>query len=715
MVGFTKKITLVFIAFLLSTCTRSFHLEPPLTHNRTEIIPTGNVTEIITTISERERSDTLVVETLPKANYTKEWKSLSPLPPSKGIDNTAEEEKTDKRLDLDPDKLVGVKKPVLLNVENMPLSEFIIYVLGELLKVPFLIDEEVRNLKKLVTLRIPEPLPPQDILMIVADYLTKQELSVEQRGKVLSITKKRPKPLPSPLAQRTDSVIIGEEVPDTPANIVLFYPLKYTRPSEIDYILKDIFKSGIDIKLYPKENALYMTGPGSQIRRVLEVIKILDIPAFVDKKLHLLKVNYLDVETLNNQMNELFMKIGFPVAKNIKEPGILFIPLKSINSLLIASPDDESFRFVLEWAKRLDTPDATGVEERFFVYRPRYTMAKDLAELLQHLLTGYSQSVQTMISTTSPSPQTSPQASPIHRPTPKVASVAGKGYVITADEKRNVLIIYAPTLLYENINRLLQELDRPSRQVLIEATILELSLRDELKMGFEWFIKNRMGGNFTLFQKFGIPLSPGLTYTFIGDTEKFNLIINLFAEKRLMNILSTPRLLVLDNQEAIIQVGEDVPIVTGEVATVQGATANATGIVRSIQYRSTGIILKVRPTIFADDMLQLNIIQEISEMGTSPPGLASPVISVRKVSSNILAGSGQSIVLGGLISSTGGKAESKVPILGDIPILGNLFKSQIDNQKRTELLILLRPYILKNLEEAQAITNELKERLKWLK
>ncbi|MEM4619909.1 MAG: hypothetical protein QW607_06810, partial [Desulfurococcaceae archaeon] len=213
----------------------------------------------------------------------------------------------------------------------------------------------------------------------------------------------------------------------------------------------------------------------------------------------------------------------------------------------------------------------------------------------------------------------------------------------------------------------------------------------------------------------GVPKGPGLTFNLITNTEKFNILLNLFAARGLTNILSTPRLMVLDNQEATIQVGTDVPVVTGEVATAQATTGTTTGVVRSIQYRNTGIILRVKPTIYAEDMLQLDITQEVSEMGASPPGLNSPTILVRRISSSVVAGNGQTIVLGGLISNTKGKEESKVPLLGDIPLLGNLFKSKAIEERKTELLVLIRPYIVKNPEEASALTQELKERLKWLK
>lgn len=697
----TKKLVVCFFlifTLFLSSCEKPLKLEPPL-----EISPKkeelANQTEEISIKKEKMEIPEKEIVNIPSFEYPKKWET-GKLPPA------VSEEKKEEKAPIDAKALVGVKGPVILNVENMPFSDFIIYVLGELLKVAFIIDEDVKNMRNPVTLRMPKALPPEEVLQAVVDYLEKFDLKVEQKGILLSITKPKPKTV-TPPPPKIESVIIGEEVPETSATIVLFYPLKYIKPNEIDYLIKDIFRTGVDIKTYPKENALYFTGPGYQIKKIIEVIKILDIPVFVDKKLYVIKLTYWDAESFTNQLTDILTKLGYSVAKSVKEPGILLIPIKSLNSLICAFPDEESYKYTLEWIKKLDTPEAAGAEERFYIYKPKFSKAGDLAETLQKLLTG--------AALPTPSPVQPPKTQETKTPPSPQPLTTTKEYKISADEKRNFLLITATPALYQQILQILKELDKPPRQVLIEATILELTLKDELKMGLEWYIKNRMGGNYTLFQSLGVPTGPGLTYTFISDTERFNVLINMFAAKGLTNILSTPRLMVLDNQEATIQVGTDVPVVTGEVATAEAVTGATAGIVRSIQYRSTGIILRVKPTIYAEDMLQLDITQEVSEMGAAPPGIESPTILIRRINSTVIAGNTQTIVLGGLISTTRGKEESKVPFLGDIPLLGNLFKAQTTEERKTELLILLKPYIVKSLEEASALTEELKERLKWLK
>jgi general secretion pathway protein D len=286
---------------------------------------------------------------------------------------------------------------------------------------------------------------------------------------------------------------------------------------------------------------------------------------------------------------------------------------------------------------------------------------------------------------------------------------------MSADDKRNLLLIMTTPAQYKSMLTYLERLDVPPKQVLIEAMVAELTLSDDLKYGFEWLIKNKMlNGSYTLGATFGVPTSPGLTYTFLSESEKINVTINLLASKDLVNILSTPRLMVLDNEEATIQVGTDIPVVTGQVTTAEAAGAT-TGVVQTIQYRSTGIILRVKPTINTEGLLTLNITQEVSEMGSNPPGVSSPSILVRKINTSVVASSGQSIVLGGLMSETQSSSESKVPFIGDIPLLGEFFKSKSREKRKTELIVILTPKIVSTLEEATNITEDFKKELKWFK
>ena len=595
-----------------------------------------------------------------------------------------------KKLDLLA--LIPVKEPVIVNVESMPLSDFIIYVIGETLKVMFLMDEDVMKDKTPITLKMVTPTAPEKVLEAVLGMIERYGIEVDQKDGALYFFKPKPK-----APRKPADIRIGEEVPESPAEIIQVVPLRYVRTAEIESFIREFYKN-VNFKVYFRENALVFQGPASSIKEVVDFVKFFDVPYLQNKKVILLRLTYWQTDDFIKQISTILEGLGFTIAKTPKEPGIYFIPIKYLNSILVVAPDEVSLSQVIDWTKRLDTAESAGTEEKAFVYSPRFSKASDLLESLKNLF--------------------SPIETPSSAQAPKQAKPGAltiSGLKISADDKRNLLLIMTTPAQYKTLLTYLEKLDVPPRQVLIEAMIAELTLIDELRYGFEWFIRNKMfEGNYTLGTIFGVPTAPGLTYTFLSETEKVKVLINVLAEKDLVNILSTPRLMVLDNEEATIQIGTDVPVVTGQVTTVEAA-GPITGVVQTIQYRSTGVILRVKPTINTEGLLTLDITQEVSEMGAAPPGVPSPAILIRKINTNVVAASEQSIVLGGLMSETQTTTESKVPLLGDIPGLGALFKSKSKEKRKTELIVILTPKIVSTIEEASKITEDFKKELKWFK
>ncbi|MEM3426929.1 MAG: type II secretion system secretin GspD [Nitrososphaerales archaeon] len=600
---------------------------------------------------------------------------------------------------LDPTSLLTIKENITVNVEAMPLGEFIIHVIGETLKVPFITVEEVMKDRTPVTMRMESPLPPDKVLSMALGTLEKRGIVIEEKDGALYLTTDKYVP------KKPVGVFVGEELVDSAQEIIQVVPLNYANPMLLEGLIREFFKGKVNLRVYPKENAIIFQGPSASIKEILEFIKTFDVPYLKRKEIIHLKVTYWQVEEFQKQLTTILEGLGFPVAKTATEPGIRFIPVKYLNSLIVVCPDEKSKGFVSEWAEKLDTPESAGAEEKAFVYTPKYSKASDLVESLKRIYTVIEKE------------ERPPAQAQQQRPAPQIQpQVRKEGLKIASDDKRNLILIMTTPAQYKNILAYLERLDQPPKQVLIEATVAELTLKDELKYGFEWLIKNRMlEGRYTLGATFGVPSSPGLTYTFLSESEKLRVLINALATKDLVNILSSPRLMVLDNQEATIQVGTDVPVITGQVTTAEAARPEAVGVVQTIQYRSTGIILRVKPTINTEGLLTLDITQEVSEMGSNPPGISSPSILVRKINTSVVASSGESVVLGGLMSQTEGGSESKVPFLGDIPLLGEVFKSRTREKRKTELLVILTPKIVATTAEASRITDELKRKLPWLK
>ena len=607
-------------------------------------------------------------------------------------------EVSEKRLPLkepfDPKRIALTKGPVTINVEKMPLSDFIIYALGETLKVSFIMDQKVMDNKEPITFSMPQAMPPEKTLEIVLGLFEKYNLYVEEKAGALYILQKSPEP------KQPFDIRIGREIPESPAQILQVVPLKHIRPQEIGQLVGDLYK--VQVRFHPRgENVILLYGQASQFRQLMEFIETFDVPYMQDKKTTLFRLTYWQIEDFIKQVSQIFEGIGLSVAKSPKEPGILLIPIKPMGSILAVATDDISLKYLIDWKERLDTPEAAGAEERPFVYVPKYARASDLVKSIGNLYG--------ILPTPTPAAPARPPAAP------QPAPAAIRSLKISADDRKNIIMVVCSPVEYKNILSLLTELDAPPRQVLIEATVAELTLTDNLKYGLEWYIKNRMfEGAFTLQSMFGVPSGPGLVYQFVSDSQKFRALMNAFASEDKVNILSTPRLIVLDNEEATIQVGTDVPVVTGEV-TAGDVTQAQPSVLRNIQYRSTGVILRVKPTINTEGLLTLSISQEVSEMGANPPGINSPTILTRRINTTVVAAHGESIALGGLISESKGWTETKIPLLGDIPVIGPLFKTTSKENRKTELLIFLTPTILTSVDEMSKMTRDLKKELKWLK
>lgn len=602
---------------------------------------------------------------------------------------------------IDPTKLSMEDKPVMINAEGMPLYDFIVYAIGDTLKVTFFIDDAVKNMKTPVTLRMTHEMPAPKVLEIAIEVLRQHDLLIEERAGALYILKSKAAP------REPADIRVGRTAVDSPAQIVQIVPLRHLKASDILSLITELFKTNVSAKVYQNENALLLTGPSEAIKNILNFIEFMDAPYLSDKKLFMIELTYWQPDEFIKQMSTILEGIGFKVSKTPRDPGILFIPIKFLNSILAVSPDDNTTKIVMEWKERLDTAEAAGAEEKVFTYSPKFSRASDLVESIQKLYGGV------------PHAPAQAKAAPAPAaPAQSTSALSGPTLKISSDDRRNVVAIIATPVTYKAVLSFLIELDKPPRQVLIEATAAELTLKDDLKYGLEWFIKNKMfDGEYTLttLGKLGVDKASGLAYSFISDTQKFLAVINAFAKDNMINILSSPRLMILDNEEATIQIGQEVPIITSEVSAGDVNTVQPS-VLRNVQYRTTGVILRVKPTINTEGLLTLNISQEVSEAQTNTTsGIDSPLILMRKINTMVVAATGKSVILGGIMAENNSETEIKVPLLGDIPIFGNLFKSVSKSKTKTELIIILTATILRSTDEAVSLTNEMRKSIKWLK
>jgi general secretion pathway protein D len=278
-----------------------------------------------------------------------------------------------------------------------------------------------------------------------------------------------------------------------------------------------------------------------------------------------------------------------------------------------------------------------------------------------------------------------------------------------SDDANNSLLIVATAAQFERIRATLEEVDSVPNQVLLEAVIAEVSLDDDLRFGVRWFFGD--GGNHGTFSDAlsGAVAStfPGFSYFLKANDIAFTL--NALSSVTNVRVLSSPSLVVLDNRKAILQVGDQVPIVTQQST---GVDTPGAPIVNAVELKDTGVILTVIPRVNDSGRVVLDIEQEVSSVvRTTTSGIDSPTIRQRKVKTAVAVTDGEALALGGLIQERETKGKTKVPVLGDVPLLGNAFRTKTDAVARTELIIFIRPRVIRDAAEARRVTEEFRKQL----
>ncbi|MGC1403924.1 MAG: secretin N-terminal domain-containing protein [Thermodesulfobacteriota bacterium] len=403
----------------------------------------------------------------------------------------------------------------------------------------------------------------------------------------------------------------------------------------------------------------------------------------------------------------------------------VIVDVPKINYLILIDTDANVKR-LLQLVEIFDSEQLKQIKPQVFVYPVQNAKAKDLAGLLQQIYLGAKAPPKTSTTSTTTKPGTppgapSPPAGPQTQTTVNSVS-AGEALVsditkIFPDEITNSLVILATPEDYALILETLKKVDQVPRQVMIEVLIAEITLNDELKFGMEWSL--RTGGNqgFLNFTGSFIPTAssstatsttstpaPGFTFLGIDKTGLIRGFLQTLATQGKTNVLASPHIMAADNREAKIQIGSQVPIVTD----VQSTSVTT----QTVQYKDTGVIIKIKPTINESGLVSMEISQEVSDFVFQQIGTNTfPVFTKREASTFMVAQDGQTIVIGGLIQNKTGKTRSGLPFLSKIPILGYLFGYTDNTFDRTEIILLLTPRVVRNQKEAENITDMYVHRL----
>ena len=592
--------------------------------------------------------------------------------------------------------------PIQINVERMPVYDFANLVFGELLNLNYAISPALETAKEKITLSMSDGMLASDFLPFVNELLQRYQIDVKvRRGAVYVDRAKGGSGDSLPL-----DVYWGDDLPALPESQVIthIFATRYVEPSKLLPSLKTFLGgSAGEVRTFvlSQPAGLVLSGPAGEVRRYSQLVRSLDRPFVAEKHIYLQRLEYIQAKEFVRQLKEIIAGMGVPIASSPDQVGLFILPIKSLNAVLLLSPERSWLERVSFWHGQIDTIEALGDEKRLFVIAPKNRSAAELYDVLKDFLVGAS--------------STSLDEGPINKDSganalkavnkSRAATFDGPGFQVrmSVDTERNSLILRSTPAVYKNIRSIIEQLDTQPRQVLTEVTIAEVTLTGQLERGLEWFFQNsgseyiKEGGTL---DALGLGAN-GFNFLFKQIDGDFMAKINASASEDLINIISTPHLVVLDGHSATINVGTDVPIITSESTQ----TDLGGSILRNVQYRSTGTQLTVEPVISSSGMVTMKIGQSLSEaQSNNVSTIDSPIILKRSIDTILNLKSGETVLLGGLIAENKSTSENKVPWLGDVPGLGLLFRTDSEGTTKTELVIQITPYILNDTSELDHLT-----------
>lgn len=601
--------------------------------------------------------------------------------------------------------IVKIRKngKVKISVEAIPVNEFINLVFGNVLKLNYTVTQDIKKMKNPITLNMSEDAPKKQIFNVILKLLSFENIHVVKQDGMFYISVKD-----SVVKEDISSYIgYGREISDKILDnqkIVQFVPFKYIAASKATNFLKyaGVSRSvGYD---YPSGNISAMRGKAGEIRKALQIIKLLDRPYLADKTTYLVDFKNIEVSDFIERMKSIFASNGVKVAELPTGVGIIMNPIPELNSILVISPKQSWIDMLLYWKNKLDVELQASNEPKFYIYKVKNRKADKLAASLNSVLsiTANNNSLQKI-------------DKKLKNKTQAKIIVSKRKKSVKFDLATNILMMQLLPSEYRKLLPIIEQLDALPKQVLVEVTLAEVTLTDTFNLGFEYKLRNDIAAK-------GNSVTDAIVTSALGgsgfaatySSKQIDSTINAYAANKLLSIMSRPKILILNNQTGSINVGTQVPIIQSEVSTQLGG--NAPAINRNVTYRTTGVVVGLTPTINSNGILTMNISLNLSEAQlNSTSGIDSPLIVTRALSTSLTLKSGETVLMGGLISKNKSTSDSGVPILMDIPWLGNIFKSTSTKFVKTELIMLIKPYIIKNTTELSEKTRKYKKILNLLK
>lgn len=596
-------------------------------------------------------------------------------------------------IELDLSRQFAGNDRVQVSANQLPLRNFVQTVFADTLKVNYIVADGVNETK--VTLNLQEPVSSRQLFNLTNQLLKEQGLQISKREEVFFVH-----PLQNASAAE---VTIGlgrraSDVPDTINSILQIIPLRYGVKTSVERTIRGLTSAEVSADM--EQNAFFVRGNRQEILKVVDLVNLLDTPSTRGRYVGLLQLTFITPEEFVVGLSALLDAEGISTATRPSiGAALLMVPINHIGAIALFAGDE----FVLDraefWAAQLDKP-AKGLEQRYYIYHPRFARAADLGQSIAPLIGATEGSTGNRTRDTRSAQATDTQVVTANTG----VSASGERIKMTVDERSNSIIFYTTGQAYQSLLPIMQRLDVLPKQILLDATIAEVILTDEFAQGFEFAFRSGKLSGGTL-GAFGVGEMSGLRFNWTDGVA--NLIARLSASTSLVNVLSNPTLVVRDGVAASITVGNDIPTV-GSTTINPGTDTQSTTVV----YRKTGVNLSVTPTINAQGLVVLEIDQSISNTSSTGPQLAgSPSVFERSIKTEVIAQSGQTILLGGLISENNSNGGSHVPGVSRIPVLGYLFKGQEQRREKTELVVFITPRVIDSIDQWDEIRNKIAESL----
>ncbi|CAN5392097.1 type II secretion system secretin GspD [soil metagenome] len=595
---------------------------------------------------------------------------------------------------------------ITLNLVDVSIQRAAKTILSEVMEANYSVDGRVQGT---VTLQTTKPLSRRAVLRAFETVLRENGAAlVEQRGVYRVV----------PAAEGSHTIAPLEtdiQEPARPGVRSYIIPLHFVSAEEIRTVLASLVPESVVLRTDAARNMIILSGSDQDIATLRETISIFDVDWMRGMSFALVPLKTSDPAAIAGELETIFDTRNGPSKGMIR-----FIPNKRLGALLVISSRAHYLREASNWIRKLDTLAGTR-ESELHVYQVQNRTASDLARVLQSVYRsengakvavegGVAPKLETAVVTSGEPPiDVPPTAEASEERQTSQAGPEAPGIRVVPDDANNALLIVSTDAEYDRMLRVLGRIDAMPNQVLLEAVIAEVTLDDDLRFGVRWFFgKDDNHGTFSDVASGAVSSTfPGFSY-FLKAND-ISAALNALSSVTDVRVLSAPSLMVLDNHTAVLQVGDQVPIVTQSATSV---SAPGAPVVNEVELKDTGVILSVTPRVNDSGRVILDIEQEVSSVvKTTTSGIDSPTIRQRKVKTSVATADGEALALGGLIQERENTTKTKVPVLGDIPLLGNAFRSKENSVARTELIIFIRPRVIRDLNEARQVTEEFRRQL----